>query len=425
MPNPASWPRTLSSDFLTLPSTPATTTVARVPGGSFLEFMRHGLGAWCTAEVAVTDSDDDPARVVQNNQEKLREHSAKHFGTATADTALVMRGQGPLELPQQDISVASDATGAGPAMSPERLGEFMSYLELVHAVLEGTSSATDPAALAPPPQFLVPPGVDFAASDVIDLFSGSADAGDAEAVAPGGASMAFQRHQRAALRRLLREPDDRDETDGDDGGGAVAAQLAPAAPVSPTPASSSSSGLSRSYLLEEYYRADDDGSGIRWRQQSHSGAAAVGGEKDGSDGGRLAAVLADLRLDEEEDEDEEEEEAGENGGGVGDAGAVQEVAPELPLPPPPPPPAPSKPAFLTEEAELKLQSRGGEREGSDDFDLDAALEAAGTASARALAARSAPRLATPASAVDAAVGPVTSWAVLKALPDSGMQPPLA
>jgi len=202
------WPRALSSDSLLLPQGTATKSVERLPPKSFLEFMRGDTSSWRVVEVDII-VDDDPALTVLNNQEKLREHSSKRFGTPTVVDAegknkngLSMRGNGPLEQPQEGM--ASVTSTASDPRSHERTVEFMSYIAAVRAARDRGEQGVDKGEwLLPPQSLLVPPNVQFTAEEVLALYSEKRGGRDDELIAPRGTMQAFVEGQQAQLKRLL------------------------------------------------------------------------------------------------------------------------------------------------------------------------------------------------------------------------------
>ena len=366
------WPRSLSNDSLLLPQGTATKTFERLPPKSFLEFMRGDTSSWRVVEVDVV-VDDDPALTVLNNQEKLREHSSKRFGTPTTVDAdgkskngLSMRGNGPQEQPQEET--ACTVQSLDDPRSHERTVEFMSYIAAVRAARDKGEQGKKEW-LLPPQSLLVPPSVQFTAEEVLALYVDHRGGRDDELVAPRGAMQAFVEGQQAQLRQLL---------------GIKDATVTPAfssATTKQTPSSSSSSsssGLSRSHLMDEYLRADSSSShkGKASGVVVGSGMTSVEPLPSSSPGdsalSRLTALMADIQLDGDDDDED-----GVGGDKVVDGAAATALPPppvlrtapsvSLPkaslssssgamMPPPPPPPLPPavpSVAFVTEVDEMR------------------------------------------------------------------------
>ena len=332
------WPRALSSDSLLLPQGTATKTVERLPPKSFLEFMRGDTSSWRVVEVDVA-VDDDPALTVLNNQEKLREHSSKRFGTPTAVDAegkskngLSMRGNGPLEQPQEGIT--STTPTASDPRSHERTVEFMSYIAAIRAARDkGEQGVGKGEWLLPPQSLLVPPSVQFTAEEVLALYADHRGGRDEEEhIAPRGAMQAFVEGQQAQFRRLLGIEDATATVNP----AAVSDRKGTTATASastfhaPSSSSSSSSGLSRSHLMDEYLRAD--GSSSRKISGAVAGTGVASAEPLPSSSSpadsalsRLTALMADIQLDGDDDDEDD---------GNGNDAISAGVSPAtLPLPP--------------------------------------------------------------------------------------------
>ena len=332
-------PRALSSDSLLLPQGTATKTVERLPPKSFLEFMRGDTSSWRVVEVDVA-VDDDPALTVLNNQEKLREHSSKRFGTPTAVDAegkskngLSMRGNGPLEQPQEG-STSITPTASDPR-SHERTVEFMSYIAAIRAARDkGEQGVGKGEWLLPPQSLLVPPSVQFTAEEVLALYADHRGGRDEEElIAPRGAMQAFVEGQQAQFRRLLGIEDATATVNPaavSDRKGITATASASAKHAPSSSSSSSSSGLSRSHLMDEYLRAD--GSSSRKISGAVAGTGVASAEPLPSSSSpadsalsRLTALIADIQLDGDDDDEDD---------GNGNDAMTAGVSPStLPLPP--------------------------------------------------------------------------------------------
>ena len=370
------WPRALSSDSLLLPQGTATKTVERVPPKSFLEFMRGDTSSWRVVEVDVA-VDDDPALTVLNNQEKLREHSSKRFGTPTAVDAegkskngLSMRGNGPLEQPQEEVacSLSSMSPSVADPRSHERTMEFMSFIAAERAARDNGEQGADKTNwLLPPQSLLVPPSVQFTAEEVSALYADHRGGGrEEELVAPSGAMQAFVQGQQAQLRRLLGIEDTTVAAAATNDNRKLETS-ASTTHVSSSSSSSSSSGLSRSHLMDEYH--DSSSSRRQHAVGKTSGAMAGTGmtsaEPSSSSAdsalSRLTALMADIQLDGDDDDDDD----GDNAATASVAAATLPTPPALrpsatdvPPPPPLPPPPPAAAvrasvAFVTEVDEMR------------------------------------------------------------------------